>query len=113
MNYPVKEVLAKVTIGTEEVYVFPSYTGGTILSAESVCQGAIRGRNAPFIIVHMDKADRRKTARKLNARQITFMDKEVVDVPADIVALYQPVVDETEEDAKKRYHQIKAYFETV
>ena len=111
MNYPLNELVAKATVGGSEVYLYPRYFGGTVVSAESIANGAVRGKEVTFQAVHAE-TDRRTATRKLNIRRVDFLDMVVVPVPADIVAKYKEVEGESEEERKVRLQAIKQYFET-
>lgn len=109
--YPVNEVVAKLTIGEKEYYLFPRYFGGTVVSAETIANGAVRGKEVTFQEVHAG-TDRTSAVRKLNIRRVDFLDKVVAPVPESIVALYKAPDGETEEQELVRLQKIKDYFET-
>lgn len=111
MQYPLQETVAKITVADVDYYLFPRYFGDSVVSAETIANGAVRGKEVTFQAVH-NGADRRVTMRKLNIRRVDFIDSEIVAVPADIVALYKAPDNETPEQEKIRLTAIKNYFET-
>lgn len=111
MNYPTHEKVAEITVGTDKVYLFPRYMGGTVVDALTQANGSVRGKELTFLPVHTG-TDRTTGIRYLNLRQATFIDYKMVGVPATITDLYLAPKDETEEAKADREYTIKKYFET-
>lgn len=111
MNYPTHEKVAEITVGTDKVYLFPRYMGGTVVDALTQANGSVRGKEITFLPVHTG-TDRTTGIRYLNLRQATFIDCKMVEVPATITNLYLAPKDETEEAKEVRECAIKEYFET-
>ncbi|CAI9421155.1 hypothetical protein [Enterococcus phage phiSHEF16] len=111
MNYPTHEKVAEITVGTDKVYLFPRYMGGTVVDALTQANGSVRGKELTFLPVHTG-TDRTTGIRYLNLRQATFIDYKMVGVPTTITDLYLAPEDETEEAKEAREYTIKEYFET-
>ena len=87
MNYPTHEKVAEITVGTDKVYLFPRYMGGTVVDALTQANGSVRGRELTFLPVHTG-TDRASGIRYLNLRQAIFIDYKMVEVPTTITDLY-------------------------
>lgn len=111
MNYPTHEKIAEVTVGTEKVYLFPRYMGGTVVDAVTQANGSVRGKELTFLPVHTG-TDRTTGIRYLNLRQATFIDYKIAEVPKAITDLYLIPEEEIEEAKEVREATIKEYFET-
>ena len=111
MNYPTHEKVAEITVGTDKVYLFPRYMGGTVVDALTQANGSVRGKELTFLPAHTG-TDRTTGIRYLNLRQATFIDYKMVEVPTTITDLYLAPKDETGEAKEAREHTIKEYFET-
>lgn len=105
MYYPTNEKVAEVTVGSDKVYLFPRYAGGTVVDAVTQANGVLRGRDSAFVLVHTG-TDRNTSTRYLNLLQATFIDYKMVSVPTEITKLYTSSADESAKET------VRAYFET-
>lgn len=104
------EVIVKID-GDEELYLFPSIVAGTVLSAQSVLNGSMRGKNLPFIKLHTG-TDRFSPVVYRNVYHLKGYTTITVNVPKSILDL-EPKEEDTEEEVAEKLAEIKAYFETT
>lgn len=118
MNYTnkVQEKVLKVTDYHGRVQiVFPRHLGGTTLDALTLLNSALRGKEPPMLLMHVDDGstpNRKSEYAYVNVYQIIDARPEMVDVPAEIQDLYVKPSGETEEEEAERILEIKNYFET-
>lgn len=118
MNYTnkVQEKVLKVTDYHGHIQIlFPRNLGGTSFDALSLLNSAMRGKEPPMLLMHADDGgtpSRKSDFAYVNVYQIIDARPEMVEVPADIQALYVKPDGETEEEEAERLLEIKNYFET-
>lgn len=118
MNYTnkVQEKVLKVTDYNGRVQIiFPRNVGGTTFDALSLLNSALRGKEPPMLIMHADgggTTSRKSDFTYVNVYHIIDARPEMVEVPAEIQALYVKPSGETEEAEEQRLLEIKNYFET-
>lgn len=107
-----KETIVKAVLSdASEVYIFTdfSFGNGGAITAMSRLESATAYKASRFVTAHVG-ADRDSDTVFVNVNHIVKYEKASVDVPARIVDLFTPSVDETEEQLAEREDTIKNYF---
>lgn len=104
-----KEKVVEI-LDTDVLYKYILPLGG--IEATSIVQAALVGKRHQFVAVH-ETADRRSPYVLINMFQVKSVKETVLDVPADIVALYPTVDRDSESFSAENEALVRNYFETA
>ena len=104
-----KEKVVEI-LDTDVLYKYILSLGG--IEATSIVQAALIGKHHQFVTVH-ETADRRSPYVLVNMFQVKSAKETVLDVPADIVALYPTVDRDSESFSAENEALVRNYFETA
>lgn len=93
----------------QRLFLFPKYTGHTMVDAKTIVNASIRGKELPFQKVYIDNS-RTGEPTYINMYHVVNVDFMTVNVPDDIVALYDTPEEETPEEREVRLQAIENYF---
>ena len=105
-----QEVAVEI-LDTDVLYKYILPLGG--IQATSIVQSALVGKHHQFVTVHQS-ADRRSPSVLINMFQVKSIKEGVLlQVPADIVALYPTVDRDSESFSAENEALVRNYFETA
>lgn len=90
-------------------FLFPKYTGHTMVDAKTIVNASIRGKELPFQKVYINDS-RTDEFTYVNMYHVVNVDYMTVNVPMDIIALYETPEEETPEEKAIRLQAIEDYF---
>lgn len=90
-------------------FLFPKYTGHTMVDVKTIVNASIRGKELPFQKVYTNDS-RTGDATYINMYHVVNVDYMTVNVPMDIIALYETPEEETPEEKAIRLQAIEDYF---
>lgn len=104
------EKVAKLTdVRGQTLFLFPRYTGHSVIDAKTIVNASVRGKELPFQKVYTNN-NRSGDFTHINMYQVAQVDYLVVNVPPEIVGLYTAPEEETPEEEAIRLKKIEDYF---
>lgn len=104
------EKVAKLTdVRGQNLFLFPRYTGHSVIDAKTIVNASVRGKELPFQKVYIN-SNRSGDFTHINMYQVVQVDYLVVNVPSEIVGLYTAPEEETPEEEAIRLQAIEDYF---